>query len=339
MDNPVETRKKVTIRTVAKEAGVSVAAVSKVLRNAYGVSDTLRDKVQKSIDRLGYRPSTAARGLRGSTYTAGMLLVDMSNPFLPAVIDGVKRHLRECNYKLMISVSDGRRQIENGLIESMIDLHMDGLVLVAPQCSADTLENYARQIPMVVIGHHVPGSAHLDTVNSHDFEGARLATAALIEKGYRTVHMCSLPAHEGDEGDVYHVRETGYHAAMEEAGLGGSSRIHRLSQRSGEMERDIRELLSGETLPEAVFCWSDIHAVALINEASSMGISVPDRLAIVGYDDTPVAAMPLVSLSSIDQDPDRLGTLAAELLLSRLEGRTEAVHALHPPRLVARGSF
>ncbi len=338
MNKQVETRKKTTIRNVAEEAGVSVAAVSKVLRNAYGVSDHLRDKVQKSIDKLGYRPSTAARGLRGSTYTAGMLLVDMSNPFLPAVVDSVKSALRERNYKLMISVSDGRRQIENSLIESMIDLHMDGVVLVAPQCSATVLESYARQIPMVVIGHHLPGSVQLDTVNADDFEGARIATSALIEKGYRKIDMCSLPEQDGDEGDVYHIREAGYLSAMSQAGLSEKARIHRLSQRQDDVEAETVNYLSRPDLPEAVFCWSDIHGLAMMNSARSLQIAVPDRLAIVSYDNTPAAAMPLVSLTSIDQEPDRLGTIAADLLMSRLEGRREAEHILQRPQLMLRGS-
>lgn len=339
MSDQPSTPKKVTIRTVAEDSGVSVAAVSKVLRNAYGVSENLRGKVQKSIDKLGYRPSTAARGMRGSTYTVGMLLVDASNPFLPAVIDSVKSHLRERKYNLMMSVSDGRQQIENSLIESMIDMRMDGLILIAPQCRAEVLEKYARQIPMMVIGHHSPESNVLDTVNSDDYEGARLATAALIAKGYRRVHMCSLHEYEYDTGDVYHVREAGYLAAMAEAGQSQNAYIHRLSQAPGNIESDVQNFLSGPDLPDAVFCWSDIHALCLIDQANSLGISVPDQLAIIGYDNTPAAAMSMISLTSINQDAMQLGAMAAEHLLSRIEGRTEAVHLLNPPKLVHRLSI
>ncbi len=334
-----KTPKKVTIKSVAKDAGVSVAAVSKVLRNAYGVSETLRGKVQKSIDDLGYRPSTAARGMRGKTYTVGMLLVDIANPFLPAVIDGVKAHLRAQNYNLMISVSDGRRHVENSLIESMIDMRMDGVILISPQCSAEILESYASHIPMVVVGHHVSGSRALDTINCDDHEGARIATEALINAGYRRIHMCSLPHHEGDAADVYHVREEGYLAAMQAADRSEQARIHRLSQHAREMEQDLQTLLTSGDLADALFCWSDIHAIALMSRAKALGLAIPTDLAIIGYDNSPPTKLMQVALASIDQSPGELGRMAAENLFSRIEGRTEPVHIRHPPRLVSRDSY
>lgn len=339
MNNRSAARKKVTIRTIADDAGVSTSAVSKVLRNAYGVSDSMREKVLKSIDKFGYRPSTAARGMRGRTYTMGMLLVDVSNPFLPAVIDSVKSSLRQQNYDLMISVSDGRRQIENSLIESLIDMRMDGLILVAPQCDVEVLESYARQIPMVVIGHHCPGSAVLDTVNSDDTFGGRLVVEALIAKGYRRIHMISLPPDEGDAADVNHVRETGYLAAMEQAGCAEHAQVVRMSQRPEGLDNAVTAFLEQDDLPEAIFCWSDLHAVAIIDRARALGIKVPDDLAIIGYDNSPIAGMSLVGLASVDQLPDELGSKAVEQLLSRAEGRQEAQHFLIPPRLIVRGSY
>ncbi|WP_211217708.1 LacI family DNA-binding transcriptional regulator [Rubellimicrobium thermophilum] len=90
-----------TIRTVAADAGVSVAAVSKVMRNAYGVSEALRQKVEASIEKLGYRPSIAARGMRGQTYTFGVLLVDIENPFLPSIYHGIEDRAEAQGYKVM----------------------------------------------------------------------------------------------------------------------------------------------------------------------------------------------------------------------------------------------
>ncbi len=130
-EGTVEKGKKVTIRHVAEDAGVSTAAVSKVLRNAYGVSDQLRAKVLKSIDKLGYRPSTAARGMRGKTYSVGLLVVELRNPFLPSVIESFKATMGMANYQVFIGVSEARATIESSLIDSMIDLKMDGVLLVA----------------------------------------------------------------------------------------------------------------------------------------------------------------------------------------------------------------
>ena len=149
---------RVTIRTVAEDAGVSVAAVSKVLRNAYGVSDALRQKVEESIGRLGYRPSVAARGMRGQTFTLGVLLVDIENPFLPSIYSGISSVADKAGYKLLVGIGAARMPLEVKMIEQMIDNRMDGVVLVAAQLSGETLETYARQIPIVAIGHHEPAA-------------------------------------------------------------------------------------------------------------------------------------------------------------------------------------
>ncbi len=113
MGERVVTRpKRATIRTVAEDAGVSVTAVSKVLNNAYGVSDGMRAKVMQSVEKLGYRPSFAARGMRGQTDTVGVLLVDMRNPFLALLVEGIKAELVDHGIRLMISVggAEARRK-------------------------------------------------------------------------------------------------------------------------------------------------------------------------------------------------------------------------------------
>lgn len=328
---------KPTIRTVASDAGVSVAAVSKVLRNAYGVSDALREKVNESIERLNYRPSTAARGMRGQTYTVGLLLVEMANPFLPKVVGGVNEVLGAANFKTMMSVGQARLQIETTLIESMIDVRMDGLILIAPRISGSMLEKYAKQIPMVAIGHHEPSAATFDTVNSDDEQGARIAVEALIAKGFTSIEMVSLINRRGSAFDVFKQREAGYRAAISNAGL--PARILRFHETPDKKDQDIDEFFARANLPQAVFCWSDIHAVPLLNAARMRGLRVPQDLAIVGYDDNPVSSLPLIDLASIDQKGRMLGKLAATVLLERINGRIEAKHQLVTPQLVVRGSI
>lgn len=331
-------RERVTIRTVAEDAGVSVAAVSKVLRNAYGVSESLRANVQESIDRLGYRPSTAARSMRGRTHTVGILLVEMANPFLPALVGAINKVLADAGYKSLMGVGEAQLKIETSLIDSMVDFRMDGLILIAPRISGKQLERFAAQIPMVVVGHHEANSMVFDTVNSNDVEGAKLAVKALIEAGHRDIHMISLPRHPHSEIDVYHHRETGYLAAMQEAGLGSHAKVLRSSEKSPAKEIELRDIVASRCAT-AYFCWSDIHAVALFGAASAAGLRVPADMAIVGYDNSPLAALPPLSLSSIDQNAEAIGITAAKALISRIAGRTTAEHTLMAPRLVRRASF
>ena len=157
---------RVTIRHVAEHAGVSVAAVSKVLRNAYGVSEALRTKVENAIDLLKYRPSTAARAMRGRTYTVGILVVELTNPFVPVLLEGIDAGLAEANYKAMVGVGRAASKLETSMIESMIDTRMDGLVLIGPQISGSVVAHYAKQIPIVAIAHHEPQATLYDTALS-----------------------------------------------------------------------------------------------------------------------------------------------------------------------------
>ncbi len=329
---------RVTIRTVAEDAGVSVAAVSKVMRNAYGVSEALRQNVVESIERLGYRPSVAARGMRGQTYTLGVLLVGIDNPFLSQVFDGIAGVADAAGFKVLLGVGAAKMPMEAKLIEQMIDNHMDGVVMVAAQLSGQTLETFARQIPISVIGHHEATATGFDTVNSDDRAGARLAVEAFLAKGYRDIAMISLGPEADQLENVAPQREIGFRSAIEAAGL-GPARITRFDNLDAGRWAKLEAMLHRPDRPRALFVWSDLDGVPLLNMARQMGLRVPEDLALIAYDNSPVAALPLIDLASMDQEGQSLGQIATEALLSRIGGRKTAEHKLITPHLVARGSF
>lgn len=328
---------RITIRHVAKDAGVSVAAVSKVLRNAYGVSDILRHKVETSIEKLNYRPSVAARGMRGRTYTIGVLVIELSNTFLAGVIESANTTLSESSYKSLIGLGRSASPIEASMIESMIDNRMDGVLIVAPRISGKVLERYARQIPIVVIAHHEPQAETYDTVNSDDRKGGYLAVEAALRQGHRDIAMLSYDLLDSPASVVAVQREMGYVEAMKQAGL--QSRIIRLPPVATDRKVAINNFLSAQDRPRAVFVWSDLDAVPLLNAARTNGIRVPEDLAIVGYDNSPFAAIPLVGLTSVDQNAAQMGRTAAETLLSRIDGREDVRHVLIEPHVEIRGSI
>ena len=330
---------RVTIRTVAADSGVSVAAVSKVLRNAYGVSDALRLKVERSIEKLGYRPSVAARGMRGQTFTLGVLLVGIDNPFLPQIYRGIASVTDLAGYKVMVGVGAAQSRTEAQLIEQMIDNRMDGLILVAAQMTGEMLEHFSRQIPTVVVGHHDPLALTFDTVNCDDVLGAKMAVQALVAQGYRDIAMVALTDPELHSADVSPQRQKGYLQAMAEAGLSAQARIVLADFDPDIRLTQLRDLLTAPDRPRAIFCWSDLDAIPLVNIAHQLGLRVPQDIAIVGYDNSPVAALPLINLASVDQDGLRLGRLAAEALLGRINGRKIAEHVMIAPELILRDSL
>lgn len=329
--------RRVTIRTVAEDAGVSITAVSKVLRDAYGVSDQMRTKVMTSIEKLGYRPSYAARGMRGSTFTIGVLLVGMDNPFLGEVVEGLKSTFDVAGFRMMMSVGQAETAIERSLIDAMIDMRMDGLILIAPRLAADVLAHYAKQIPMVVIGHHEPTALAFDTVNSDDRQGAKLAVQELLRSGREDVWMLTAPFREGGY-EVFHLREQGYREAMAEAGLESRARVVFSRSEDGNDSAQLEEILQDIPKPGAIFCWSDIHAVPLLNIARQSGIEVPEDLSFVGYDNGETGALPLIQLTSVDQHAGQIGQRAASTLIRRIDDKDSAEHLLIAPTLVRRGS-
>ena len=178
---------RVTIRTVAEDAGVSVAAVSKVLRDAYGVSAELRSKVQASMVKLSYRPHAAARGMRGQTYTLGVLFPDLRNPFFADILAGINDALERTQYQPLLGISQSATQIEVALIDAMLDRQMDGLILIGPRMLAVDVVAVAERAPTVLIGHHPSGATNYDTVNNDDRLGAHLVVRHLFTAGYKNI--------------------------------------------------------------------------------------------------------------------------------------------------------
>ncbi|MCW5722179.1 MAG: LacI family DNA-binding transcriptional regulator [Devosia sp.] len=326
------TRKpRITIREVASDAGVSVAAVSKVLRDAYGVSDALRAKVQASMDKLNYRPLASARGLRGRTYTLGLIFPDLRNPFFADVFSGVNAALERTQYQAMQGISTSA----NALVEAMIDRQMDGLILIGPNEQAERLDEIAARLPLVLIGHHQETERHFDVVNNDDQLGARLAVRHLVNNGYRNVAMLSLGT---PVSSVIQQREIGYRMEMVERGLGEYITIVRAPQVLRDVQIVLRNFLESRNRPEALFCWTDLMAFKAISVATEMGLAIPDDLAIVGYDNTVFCDFAQNRLTSIDQSGEVLGLQATRLLIERINGRVEADQFMVTPRVVVRAS-
>ncbi len=328
---------RVTIRTVAADAGVSVAAVSKVLRNAYGVSEALRAKVQESITRLGYRPHAAARGMRGQSYTLGVILPDLTNPFFADIMAGIDAALERTEYQPLLGVGQSSPAVELELVDAMLDRQMDGLILLGPRMTIDRIAAIAERAPTVVMAHHPVGPTRFDTVNDDDQLGARLIVQHLAGMGYRSIVYFSQDLQFNESQVTYH-REIGYRAAMTEAGLGRYISVVMAEQAPREVRTMVRQLLQGRPRPEAIFCWTDFIAFEALSVARELGLSVPDDVAIVGYDNTRYCDLAQNALTSIDQSGQLLGLQAARLLVERIKGREEAEHLVITPRLVVRAS-
>jgi LacI family transcriptional regulator len=274
--------------------------------------------------------------MRGRTYTVGVLVIDLHNPFVPDIVDGANAALARSGYKALIGVGQSKVALESALVESMIDHNMDGLILVAPRLPREVIGRFAAVKPIALIGHHFADETSFDTVNSGDARGGELAVEELVARGYGDIGMLTLS--ERSESDVSTQRRIGYERAMNAAGLADRVRVAEVGRSEAEQMPALARWLEASDRPEAVFCWSDLTAVPLLGLASERGLRVPCDLAVVGYDNSSTAALPQLSLSSIDPSGPELGACAAEVLLERVTGRRDPRHVLLEPHLVRRAS-
>ncbi|MET8080361.1 LacI family DNA-binding transcriptional regulator [Streptomyces sp. NPDC005303] len=333
-----EPSRRVTIVDVARHAQVSTTAVSKVLRNAYGASPEMRAKVRRSIDELGYRPLAAARGLRGQTYTLGVMLPDIRNPFFPEILDGITSRLEETDYQVFLGPGCNGEKEEARVTEAMIDRGMDGLILVAPVSPRSHLEHLASVVPVVIVGRHGHSAAY-DTVNDDDMAGAALVVGHLAGLGHRRIahveHRETDPTRLEEMPNAQ--RAEGYRRAMRSHGLSEEIDVVSTSYTPQGGLQGAKELLTRPRRPTAVFAGADIVAMGMLEAFTEAGVSVPGDISVAGYDNTTFAALGPISLTSVDQAGREIGDNAARLLLERIADRDKpSVQVKLSPTLVPR---
>ncbi|GAA3714877.1 LacI family DNA-binding transcriptional regulator [Streptomyces tremellae] len=337
--HPVGGGRRVTITDVARHAGVSTSAVSKVLRNAYGVSDAMRERVRGAMAELDYRPHAAARGMRGRTYTIGVLLDNLRNASFADILDGVGEHLRATEYQLLLGAAGFGAEDQARLARAMVDRQMDGLILIGPGFARREVLGVAASVPTVVIGHHDTADAY-DTVVDADAEGAALVVDHLAGLGHRRIALTSAHGNAGTgwTGTPERVQRRGYRQAMRRHGLDAYARIATTAYSEEGGYRAGMELLTSGPRPTAVFAGADVAAMGVFRAARELGLAVPDDLSLAGYNNTALAALAPVRLTSVDQAGGLMGRTAARLLLERVEGRGTPVRVSVSPTLVVRGT-
>ncbi|MYS49403.1 substrate-binding domain-containing protein, partial [Streptomyces sp. SID6013] len=321
----VKGARRVTIHDVAKEASVSASAVSKVLRDAYGVSPAMRAKVTAAIEHLGYRPQSGARAMRGRSFTVGVMLVALSHSFQSEIVEGVTDELEPGPYQEILITGGLTVERQKASVEALVDRQVDGLVVIAPQMDMDWLEQLGESLPTVVVARH-GGATHFDTVVDDDHGGARLMVDHLVGLGHRRIVHTSHPAAGLTRPFVlsHTARSDGYAAAMKRHGLKPDV-IEASFTEEGGYQAAV-EALDRTNPPTAVFAGADIAALGVLRAAEERGLRVPEDLTVTGYDNIGVSAIGRIALTTVDQSGQLTGQMSARLLMERLDGRTRPVH-------------
>ncbi|HET6988336.1 MAG TPA: LacI family DNA-binding transcriptional regulator [Kribbella sp.] len=314
------------LEDVAAAIGMSSSSVSLALSDRPGPSEETRRRVREAADRLGYRPDrTASLLARRRTRLLGVML-NIRNPFHAELVEDLHKASAGRGYELVLSTVTADRD-ERRAVETLLDFRCEALVLLGPSGSIDP-----QNLPVVVIGKQT--GTGIDVVRAADDLGVAQAVAHLVGLGHRDIAFI-----DGGKGPIAALRRRGYRTAMCEHDLADSLRIIPGGHDELAGARAGRVLLDDGRLPTAIIASNDMCAVGLQDTFTRAGVRVPEDVSLVGYDNSTLARLAHIDLTSIDQDAAQLATHAVEAAADRLEnGRITAEEFVLTPHLVIRGS-
>lgn len=323
-----------TIIDVAKRAGVSKSVVSRVMRGERMVSASSHAAVIAAAEALGYRANAMARSLvQRRTYNVGMMVSDLHNIFFAEVLDGLYATAAARGYRTLITTGNREPAAEERALEQLLELRADGVVLAGARLAAEVVAAAARAVPIALVGSDLR-LPDVDVVVNDDFKGAELAVDHLAGLSHRDIAMI-----DGGQGAGAAERRAGYESAMGRAGLASHIRVEPgdFTEEGGYV--GARRLLNRGRRPTAIFAGNDQSAVGALNAIEEAGLDVPRDISLIGYDNTALAALRHISLTTIHQPRRQIGDMAMTAVLRRIEhpGASAQRHVL-PPKLVVRAT-
>ncbi|WP_159881265.1 LacI family DNA-binding transcriptional regulator [Paenibacillus puerhi] len=332
---------KATIYDVAREAGVSIAAVSQVINGKGKISEERRQEIFLVMERLNYKPSLIAAALTGKkTYTLGLLVPDISNPFFAEIAHAVEDQADSLGYSVVICSTHNEDDRLERYLTLLQQKSVDGIIIGTGMDHAELLDPLLeKSIPIVSIARETT-SPHVQTVLVGDRLGGQLAGRHLLALGHTRIGIIA------EQLKVSSSRERigGFREAL--AGSGLELPDARVKASGSDLLRDGKrkalELLQPQSQPErptALFCCNDLLAIGALQAAKELGLRVPEDVSIVGFDNTILASVTDPPLTTVAQPIEAMGKLAVEVLVGKLNSTSAGpARSVLEPELIIRGS-
>ena len=310
----------VTIKEVAKRAGVHPSTVSRALSGKIPVDEETKQKVMEAVEALNYQPNVLAKGLKeGKTNTIGLIIPNIQNPIFPAVARGVEDEARKAGFTVILCNTDEDLAVERNYVDKLQKRWVDGIIFAtASDKSEHILTLKQNNFPVVLLVRHM--GKEVDAIIADNYQGAYQAAAYLIEKGHRKIALIN-----GDTSlPLYAERLNGYKQAHQDAGIVIDEKMI-LNGVSGYQDGydAAKQLLNGGAIPDAVFATSDPKAVGVMRAVKDNGLAVPKDVAVVGFDDLSMSALLDPPLTTVAQPFYEMGAKAAARLIALIKNKNQ----------------
>lgn len=321
-----------TLADVAARAGVSTALVSTVMRDVPGASAATRQRILQAAEEIGYRPDARARLLRSNRSRLIGVTFGVQHAFHGDLVSGLYEAADAEGYEIALSAVTPRRD-ERRAVGSLLQDRCEAMILLGPDSPAGYLAELAGRCPVVVVARAVSGRG-VDVVRTADDEGLQQAVDHLVALGHRRI------AHiDGGRAPGAAQRRRGYRQAMHRHGLDADILIVPGGVGEEDGAEAARQLLATVPRPTAVAVFNDRSATGLLDVFRNAGLSVPQDISVVGFDDSRLARLSHVDLTTVAQDAGRMASLAVARAIDRLDGTpTGGREIVIPPRLIVRGT-
>ncbi len=331
----------ITIKDIAREAGVSVTTVSRALNGYNDVNDDTRKKIQLIANELGYSPNMAARSLISKkTQTLGLLLSGITrnstkDSIAFEILCGMNDRAGELNYDLILFSTTPQKQAAKSYKALCQERGVDGVIIMGIRLDDPYLkEIVTSSLPCVLIDIPFKNS-NVGYVTSDNIQGASRMTQFLIEQGHKKVALVN--GHE--QADVSIKRLDGYKHALKQAGIPFEEDLVLDGGFSDEGARDATyRLMSQRPDVTAIFCASDLMALGTMQALRGLGLTIPDDVSVAGFDNISISAYCSPTLTTVSQNPYEIGYQSAQMIIDMLEGRQVTKQLVLPTELLVRSS-
>ncbi len=328
----------ITIKDIARTAGVSHATVSRALNDHPALSAKTTDKIKRLASKMGYVPNASARGLKTRrSRVLGVIVSHIDDPFWSEVLQGIDGVLHPAGYSLFVAATHRDEQREKEIVQTMVQRGVEGVILCAPQFSpvqSRILQSYG--LATAIVNNEGAAEARYLVYND-DAHGIRLITQHLIDLGHTRIAF--LGNKVGGRTTV--EREAGFRDTLRRAGLRVAERFIHLAPEGTPAggHAGARHLLARASRPTAIACYNDNMAIGVYAALYEAGLSVPGEVSVTGFDDIAIAPYLLPPLTTLHQFKHTLGSEAAALMLRILESRNEAGELPEPERRCLQGEL